>query len=161
LGYFFQEEKMSNPEQKTPFTNLLQIGVVVKDIEKTMENLSRLGIGPFYSKMPPRTAKSLYRGQPFVAADRVIIKATQLGNVELELIQPLEGGSPHREYLESKGEGIQHLAFAVDDLNDTVEKLTSEGSTILLEGRREDGSGVTYLDLGIAGIIVEMVKHLK
>jgi methylmalonyl-CoA/ethylmalonyl-CoA epimerase len=147
------------PKEKSTFSNMFQVGVVVKDIEKTIESLSRLGIGPFYSKMPPPTATSIYRGRPFKAADRVIIKATQLGNVELELIQPLEGGSPHRDYLESKGEGIQHLAFAVDNLENSVTELTSEGSAVVLDGRRPDGKGVAYVDLNIAGLIVELVKH--
>jgi methylmalonyl-CoA/ethylmalonyl-CoA epimerase len=147
------------PQENSPFANLIQIGVVVKDMEQAIRRFSALGIGPFYSKMPPRSAKSLFRGKPFVSADRVKIMAAQLGNCELELIQPLEGESPHREYLESKGEGIQHIAFAVDDLDQAVGKLTANGSSVLLEGRRQDGSGVTYLDLSAAGVIVELVKH--
>jgi methylmalonyl-CoA/ethylmalonyl-CoA epimerase len=128
-------------------------------MDQAIKRFSALGIGPFYSKTPPRTARSLFRGRPFVSADRVKIMAAQLGNSELELIQPLEGESPHREYLESKGEGIQHIAFAVDDLDKAVEKLKASGSDVLLEGRRVDGSGVTYLDLNAAGVIVELVKH--
>jgi methylmalonyl-CoA/ethylmalonyl-CoA epimerase len=145
--------------KKTPFTNFIQIGVVVKDIEKTIESLTKLGVGPWYSKMPPPTAKSLYRGQPFKAAERVIIKAAQLGNVELELVQPLEGGSPHREYLEAKGEGVQHLGFLVDDLPGAVNQLTAQGSTVIMDGRRVDGTGVDYVDLNIAGLIVELIRH--
>lgn len=143
----------------SPFANLIQIGVVVKNMDQAIKRFSDLGIGPWYSKMPPRNAKSLYRGKPFVSADRVKIMAAQLGNSELELIQPLDGESPHKEYLDSKGEGIQHIAFAVDNLDEAVEKLKAEGSEVLLEGRRVDGSGVTYLDLNAAGVIVELVKH--
>lgn len=146
------------PEEKSPFANLIQIGVVVKDMDKAIERLSLLGIGPFYSKMPPPTAKSLFRSKPFVAAERVKIKAAKMGNAELELIQPLEGESPHKEYLQAKGEGIQHIAFAVEDLSDAVEKLTAKGSSIILEGRRADGGGVAYMDLDVGGIIVELVK---
>jgi methylmalonyl-CoA/ethylmalonyl-CoA epimerase len=151
---------MSQSKQgKSPFANLIQIGVVVKDMDASINRFSDLGIGPWYPKNPPRNAKSTYRGKPFVSADRVKIMAAQLGNCELELIQPLEGGSPHREYLESKGEGIQHVAFAVDELDGAVKELTAKESTILLEGRRQGGSGVTYLDLNAAGVIVELVKH--
>ena len=151
---------MSNvPEEKSLFANLIQVGVVVKDIDKAIERLSILGIGPFYSKMPPANARSLFRGKPFVAGDRVKIRAAQMGNAELELIQPLDGESPHKEYLNEKGEGIQHLAFAVDDLNKAVETLTARGSTVLLKGDRGDGGGVAYIDLDVGGIIVELVKH--
>jgi methylmalonyl-CoA/ethylmalonyl-CoA epimerase len=147
------------PAEKSPFANLIQIGVVVKDMERTIERLSILGVGPFYSKMPPKNAESLYRGKPFVSAERVNIKACQLGNVELELVQPLEGGSPHREYLEEKGEGIQHIAFAVNDLRKATEALTDKGCTVLLKGERKDGGGVAYIDLAAGGITVELVKH--
>jgi methylmalonyl-CoA epimerase len=147
------------PQERSPFANLIQIGVVVKDMDQAIKRFSALGIGPFYSKTPPRNAKSSFRGKPFVSAERVKIMAAMLGNSELELIQPLEGESPHKEYLDSKGEGIQHIAFAVDDLDQAVEKLTANDSEILLEGRRADGSGVTYLDLNAAGVIVELVKH--
>ena len=147
------------PEESSPFANLIQIGVVVKDMDKAIERLAILGIGPFYSKMPPADSKSLFRGKNFVAAERVKIKATRLGNSELELIQPTEGESPHKEYLQEKGEGIQHVAFAVDDLEKAVARLTASGSKMLLDGRRKDGSGVAYLDLDVAGIIVELIKH--
>jgi methylmalonyl-CoA/ethylmalonyl-CoA epimerase len=150
---------MSQIPQESPFTNLIQIGVVVKDIDKAVERLSILGIGPFYPKMPPPGSRSLLRGKPFVAAERVNIKAARMGNVELELIQPLAGDSPHQEYLQAKGEGIQHLAFSVNDLDNTLKNLTDKGSSIILEGRRGDGGGVAYVDLDVGGIIVELVKH--
>ena len=35
----------------------------------------------------------------------------KMGSLEIELIQPLEGQSPHKEFLDSKGEGIHHIAF--------------------------------------------------
>jgi methylmalonyl-CoA/ethylmalonyl-CoA epimerase len=143
----------------SPFADLIQIGVVVKDMEGTIERLATLGIGPFYVKMPPPGSRSLYRGQAFVAAESVKIKACRLGNTELELIQPLDKGSPHREYLEAKGEGIQHIAFAVEDLAGSVKDLTAKGSTVLLDGRKPDGGGVAYLDLNAGGIIVELVQH--
>ena len=146
-------------EERSPFANLIQIGVVVKDIDKTIERLSILGLGPFYSKMPPSNARSLFRGVPFVAADSVNIKASRMGNVELELIQPLGGDSPHKEFLNEKGEGIQHIAFAVDDLDKAVKMLTARGSTVILKGDRGDGGGVAYIDLNVGGIIVELVKH--
>lgn len=149
------------PPEKSPFTNLIQIGMVVKDIDKTIERLAVLGIGPFYAKMPPPSARSLFRSQPFAAAGRVIIQATRMGNVELELIQPVQGDSPHREFLEAKGEGIQHVAFAVDDLDGAVNDLTAKGSSVILDGRRKDGGGVAYIDLDAAGLIVELIQSQK
>ena len=149
----------TNTEGKTPFEHLFQIGVVVKDMDKAIERLKVLGLGPFTPKTPPPDAKEMFRGKPFVPAERVLIKATQMGNVELELIQPLGGASPHQEYLDRKGEGIQHLAFAVDDLESEVDKLTQKGAITLLRSDKKYGGRVAYLDLDVGGIIVELVKR--
>jgi methylmalonyl-CoA/ethylmalonyl-CoA epimerase len=143
---------------KTTFTRLAHIGLVVRDMNKTIERLTALGIGPFTPRMPPPDAKETYRGKPFVPGERVAIQITHIGNMELELIQPINGESPHREFLDKKGEGIQHLGFIVDNLGDAVKRLTDQGSKILLTSQFKGGGGVTYLDLDVAGLIVELVQ---
>ena len=40
-----------------------------------------------------------------------------IGDLQIELIQPLAGESPHKEFLETRGEGIQHIACAVDNVD--------------------------------------------
>ena len=129
----------NSQDEKSPFANLFQIGVVVKDLNKAIDRLSALGIGPFYSKTPPATARSIFRGNPFIPVERVSIQAAMMGNAELELVQPLQGESPHKEYLDEKGEGIQHIAFLVDDLDKATEMLTSRGCTLIMKGDRGDG----------------------
>jgi methylmalonyl-CoA/ethylmalonyl-CoA epimerase len=149
----------TDKEEKSPFENMFQIGVVVKDMDRAIEQLTQLGLGPFKLKMPPPEARDTFRGKPFIPADSVLIKSTQMGNVELELIQPTQGASPHKEYLDAKGEGIQHIAFAVKDLTSEVDKLTKKGASILLQSDRKSQGGVAYLDLNAAGLIVELVKR--
>jgi len=127
-------------------------------MEKTIERLTALGIGPFKPRILPPDAKETYRGKPFIPSQRVAIQITQIGNVELELIQPIDGESPHQEFLDEKGEGIQHLGFIVDNLQEEVESLTAEGSGVLLTSEFKGGGGVAYLDLDVAGLIVELVQ---
>jgi 4-hydroxyphenylpyruvate dioxygenase-like putative hemolysin len=45
------------------------------------------------------------------------------GSVFIELVQVLEGETPHTEFLREKGEGIQHVAFLVRDLDETLNEL--------------------------------------
>ena len=148
-------EKSSATE--SPFSKLIQVGVVVRDMDKTIERLSSLGIGPFEPKLLPPDREEWFRDKPLDA--NLKLSSAKIGEVELELIQPVEGESPHKEFLDSKGEGIQHIAFAVDDLEDDEAKLIEQGASVLLKARRPDGSGVTYLDLGVAGLIVELIKR--
>ncbi len=147
-----------NATGKSAFTRLVHIGLVVRDMNKTIERLNALGIGPFKPRILPPDAKETYRGKPFVPSQRVAIQTTQIGNMELELIQPIDGESPHQEFLDEKGEGIQHLGFIVDNLEEDVNHLTAEGSSILLTSQFKGGGGVAYLDLDAAGLIVELVQ---
>ena len=143
---------------KSTFTRLVHIGMVVRDMDKTIERLNALGIGPFKPRILPPDAKETYRGKPFIPSQRVTIQTTQIGNMELELIQPIDGESPHQEFLDEKGEGIQHLGFIVDNLEEDVNRLSAEGSSIMLTSEFKGGGGVAYLDLDAAGLIVELVQ---
>ena len=147
-----------NASGRSTFTRLVHIGVVVKDMNKTIERLTALGIGPFKPRILPPDAQEKYRGKPFIPSQRVAIQITQIGNMELELIQPIDGESPHQEFLDQKGEGVQHLGFIVNNLEEDAEHLTSKGSSILLTSQFKSGGGVAYLDLDAAGIIVELVQ---
>jgi methylmalonyl-CoA/ethylmalonyl-CoA epimerase len=148
----------SNATGRSAFSHLMHIGVVVRDMNKTIERLTTLGIGPFKPRILPPDAQEKYRGKPFIPSQRVAIQITQIGNIELELIQPINGESPHQEFLDQKGEGIQHLGFIVDNLEQDVKHLTAEGSSILLTSQFKGGGGVAYLDLDAAGLIVELVQ---
>ena len=69
-----------------------------------------------------------------------------IGDVELELIQAVEGESPYKEFLDSKGGGIQHIAYAVDDLDKEVAKLSSQGANVLFSASDLFGaSGMKWL----------------
>ena len=145
-----------SPETETQSWKIMQVGVVVRDVEKTIQQLSSLGIGPFEPKTLPPERKEWFRGKPMYAEFN--IHAARIGDVELELIQPVSGESPHKEFLETKGEGIQHVMFAVDDFDDTVARLTEKGAGELLRAIFPGGRGVAYLDLNAANFVIELVQ---
>ena len=45
--------------------------------------------------------------------------------------------SPIAKFLEKRGEGIHHIAFAVDDIDAEIERLTKEGFTVLNKDSKE------------------------
>lgn len=150
-----------NDAGKSTFKHLVHVGVVVRDMKKTIERLTALGIGPFQTRILPPDAREKYRGKPFQPSQRVTIQITHIGNTELELIQPIKGKSPHQEFLVEKGEGVQHLGFIVANLDEDVKRLTAKGCSVVLESQFKGGGGVTYLDLDAAGLIVELVQPGK
>jgi methylmalonyl-CoA/ethylmalonyl-CoA epimerase len=147
-------EKKTKTESQS--WKVMQVGVVVRDMDKAIKRLSSLGIGPFEPKSLPPDRKEWFRGKPMDA--KFNIQATRIGEIELELIQPVEGKSPHQEFLDSKGEGIQHVMFAVDDFDKEVARLTKKGAVELLRAKFPGGRGVAYLDLNVGGIIIELIQ---
>lgn len=100
-----------------------QIGVVVKDLDKSMELYSKtFGIGPFDRVFEVVPDKNWYMGEQ----SPVRLKAGQArwGTMEYELIQPMEGKSVHQDFLDVHGEGLHHLAVDVRDYDEIVQKMT-------------------------------------
>ena len=147
-------EKKTKTESQS--WKIMQVGVVVRDVDKAIDRLSALGIGPFESRALPPDREEWYRGKPMKAKFK--ISMAPIGDVTLELIQPVEGESPHKEFLDSKGEGIQHIMVAVDDFDKEVARLTKKGAVELLRAKFPGGRGVAYLDLNVGGIIVELIQ---
>jgi methylmalonyl-CoA/ethylmalonyl-CoA epimerase len=145
---------MSNPDAAS--WKVIQVGVVVRDADKVAERLSFLGLGPFQEMKLPPDRKELFRGKPALADARIL--TVNVGETQLELVQPLAAESPHREYLETKGEGIQHIMVTVDDIEKEIKRLTDKGCTLLLDIRMPGGVHGAYIDLHAGGIIVEMFE---
>ena len=135
---------------------ITQVGVVVKDVKKVTERLAFLGIGPFEEMKLPPDRQELFRGKPALADAKIMV--TVLGETQLELVEPLAMESPHREFIETKGEGIQHIMVVVDDIEKEIKRLTDKGCTVLLDIRMPGGIHGAYIDLHAAGIIVEMFQ---
>jgi len=102
-----------------------QIGVVVREIERAVSYFSSIfGIGPFtvYDWSPD---KHWVREEP--SHLKLRMGKTMWGNVELELIQPLEGKSLHTDFLDTSGEGLHHLGFNVVNYDKVFERFLQEG----------------------------------
>lgn len=147
----------SKPE-KSVFSKLVHIGVVVKDMDKTVKRLEALGMGPFAPPpLPPELPSIYYRGKQHNS--EVKIMQAHVGGIELELFQPVSGMDPWREFLDAKGEGIHHIAFGSDDPFADADKLVAKGGIdVIHSGKLPDGGGGLYLDLGAGNIIVEIFK---
>jgi 4-hydroxyphenylpyruvate dioxygenase-like putative hemolysin len=82
----------------------------------------------------------------------------KVGELEFELIQPLEGESPQKEFLDRKGEGIHHLAYDVENLEEEVTKLTKQGFNVLRNGNWQ-GGGFACLEAGVGDLIFELMQR--
>lgn len=150
------------PKGKSPFSTVFQIGVIVRDMDQAVAYYESLGIGPFVA--PEGTAPILDRqvyGKP--APDvKNRISTAQMGAVELELVQPVSGKSVQREFLEKHGEGVNHLAFLVDNLEREIARLGEKGFRVISSGRLANGLVYAYLDTDkIGGIVFELIQSAR
>jgi methylmalonyl-CoA/ethylmalonyl-CoA epimerase len=101
--------------KKPILSNISQICIVTRNLERTMKKYVSLGVGPFrvYSMDTRKMTGVTYRGKP--ADYSLKVAWAKLGSWTLELIEPTRGVNIYTEFLEKHGEGIQHLGIYVDD----------------------------------------------
>jgi len=127
-----------------------QIAVVVNDLKRTMEQYtSLLGWGPWhvYRHEPPRLHGTMVRGE---SVEYTMLGAeTHVGEMGFELLQPLEGPSIYKEWIEQHGEGLHHVAVMLHDFAESTEfkrRFEQFGAPILMSGRIGETIEFYYLD---------------
>ena len=148
----------STESEKTPFSRLHHVAVVVKNMNRAIEYFSSLGIGPFQAYPPIRdyVKVNVPDKEAFYSLS---IRQAQIGPVALQLIQPGEGKTIYKDFLDKNGEGVFHLGFVVDDVDKEEARLRAQGLQVLSSGRRLDGSGFTYFDTAEKAGVVLLIRQ--
>jgi catechol 2,3-dioxygenase-like lactoylglutathione lyase family enzyme len=125
-----------------------QVGLIVRDIEKTARRyVDVLGL-PAPQIMVTAgqdVAKTTYRGRPSDAKAKLAF--FKLGQLTLELIEPVGEPSVWRDFLSQKGEGAHHIAFDIRETKRVTGHLAKSGIPVAQQGLYSDGSGMyTYVD---------------
>ena len=148
------EKVLSDQEAK-----VIQVGVIVKDLSKTINFLSQLGLGPFKTVSATHPA-AIVRGTK--TAYSVLTAGVQLGAVQLELIEYQSGTTVQKEFLDNKGEGIHHILFKVEDIDASIQRFAAQGVEVLQQDRFVGGGGMAYMGTdSIGGIVFELVQYPK
>jgi methylmalonyl-CoA/ethylmalonyl-CoA epimerase len=143
------------------FRDCVQIGVVVADLDRSVKNLSEIfGIGPFrVVDWPPRDdMQRYYHGQELNFTARMAF--TEIGSVELELIQPLEGESIWADFLREHGEGIHHIRFNVDDVTPVQQYLKQFDIEAAQHGSGLR-PGTTWMNFGSEGKVGFVIEAMS
>jgi len=127
------------------------IGIAVRNIEKTSKLLSNiLGLKVV--------------GEEIVEEQKVKVAFLPLGDSELELLESTSPEGPIARFIEKKGEGIQHIAFRVNNIEEVLEKLKKEGIRLIDEKPRYGAGGAKIAFLhpkDTKGILVELCERDK
>jgi catechol 2,3-dioxygenase-like lactoylglutathione lyase family enzyme len=123
-----------------------QIGLVVRDIEQSARayaDLFGVDVPPWSMTAPEQEAHTRYRGQPTQA--RAKLAFFRLGGVDLELIEPVDGPSTWREFLDAHGEGVHHIAFRIQGMQEQTKILERKGMPLVQRGDYTGGR-YAYID---------------
>ena len=131
---------------------ITQVCWVTDDVEAAERLLSeQFGVGA-WTRIPDvefGSGETTLRGEPvrFVAH----ISLGYAGDLQLELIQPVEGPTIHAEFLAAHGPGLHHVCFEVEDVAAACEAAEAAGVPVLMRGSMMDGEiEFAYVD-GSAG----------
>jgi len=124
----------------------------VKDIDKMVEYYTSMwGLGPWKKFERSPAKEQMLIGEPY----RMKIAAAQWGPVVLELIQPVGRGTIWSEFLETNGEGIQHLCFDVSNWDEVVAQLKKQGAK-MIAGARLAEVAWCYFETSPGGLVIEI-----
>lgn len=138
-------------------TKLDQVGFVVRNLEQMLERYEPL-FGPF-SHMDPGPMTYDYRGTQEECTMRLAFGRS--GDVEIELIEWVSGGCPHKEFLDAGREGMHHLRFPVDDLETQVAAARAAGYQAIWSKRYGAGLAVAYLERSGDPLLIELFENLR
>ena len=145
------------------------MAVIVKDITKVAKQYEylggTLGIPRFPSEFFLDSRKyqeyEVYGKTPeTVHLTKVLF--VNMNALLIELMQPIEGETLYREFLDNKGEGFHHIDFHVDNLEIEQAKLIKKGFPVITRVKFPHGSTIAYFDTSKAfNFIIELTQVSK
>jgi methylmalonyl-CoA/ethylmalonyl-CoA epimerase len=127
------------------------IGIAVKDIEASNSLFASL-FGEAHYKIEE------------VVSEGVKTSFFMCGPNKIELLEATKPDSPIAKYIEKKGEGIHHIAFAVDDIHAEIDRLKSEGFTVLNKTPKKgaDNKLIAFLHPKTTnGVLIELCQDIE
>ena len=130
------------------FKNIDHIGIAVRDLDHSRDLFERL--------TGHRTEHS-----ETVESEGVHTSFIRIGSTKLELLQPMNESSAIQKFIDKRGEGIQQMAFEVEDIRKEMNRLRAEGF-ILLNDEPKEGANNTLVCFvhpkSANGILVELCQ---
>jgi len=130
---------------------LEHIGIAVSNLEESNRLFERL-LGVAHYKIEE------------VASEGVRTSFFQIGDLKIELLEATRPDSPIAKFIEKKGEGIHHIAFATEDIESQIKNQKSEGFQLINETPKDgaDNKLIAFLHPKTTnGVLVELCQDKK
>jgi methylmalonyl-CoA/ethylmalonyl-CoA epimerase len=127
------------------------IGVAVRDLEQRLAPYrDALGLSGAHTEEVP--------------TEQARVGFIPLGESEIELLEPTSPDGVLARYMDKRGEGIHHIALAVDDCQATLYRLKAAGIRLVDEAPRPGSRGTKVAFIhpsAMGGVLIELVEHPK
>jgi methylmalonyl-CoA/ethylmalonyl-CoA epimerase len=103
-----------------------------------------------------------FEGSETVEAQKVKTAFFPVGESEVELLESTSPDGPVAKYIDKKGEGIQHVAFRVENIETALAELKEKGIRLIDEKPRTGAGGAKIAFLhpkATAGVLVELCER--
>jgi hypothetical protein len=138
-------------------TPIVQVALVVGDIEakaRAWAGLLGIPVPEIIVFNPVDFPNAEYHGQPTEAQAKLAF--FQVGTLELELIEPLGGPSIWQDHLAAHGDGLHHIAFTIEDMDEKLAALSARHMP-LVQGGDAPTCRYAYVDgTSRLGLILEL-----
>ena len=125
------------------------IGVAVSNLEETLK---------FYQEIMGLNLQ----GIEVVEEQKVKVAFLPIGDTEIELLESTDKEGPIAKYIEKKGEGIQHIAYRVDNIEKALNEMRSKGIRLIDEKPRYGAGGAKIAFLhpkSTHGVLIELCQR--
>jgi len=126
------------------------VGIAVKDLNKSNELFKKL------------LGEQSYKTEA-VDSESVTTSFFKVGNQKLELLEASESNSTIARFIERRGEGMHHLAFHVENIDEEIERLEKEGFEFVSKTptKGADNKMVVFLHPKTTnGVLVELCQEI-
>lgn len=142
-------------QRKLELPAIDQLGLVVPDMDAALAHYEPL-FGPFelaeYS-----IEKATYRGEEHDC--RMKLAFGRSGELEVELIELVEGRSAHSEFIEAGGNGMHHVRFRIaDDIDSKIEEAAALGYECIWYKRMAEQLAFAYLQREGDPLVIEFLQ---
>ena len=130
-------------------THIEHIGIAVKSLDEAI---------PFYEKVFGLECYAVEE----VADQKVKTAFFKVGQTKIELLESTDPEGPIGKFLEKKGEGIHHLAFAVDNLSEALSETADKGVKLIDQTPRKGAEGLNIAFMhpkATFGVLTELCEH--
>jgi len=130
-------------------TKIDHIGIAVENLEETLK---------FYENVLCMKLE----GTEVVEEQKVKTAFLPIGDTEIELLESTEKGGPIHKFIEKRGEGVQHIAYRVENIEEAIEKMKENGIRMIDEKPRYGAGGAKIAfahPKSTFGVLIELCER--